>query len=205
MADDGYKTVIVSTDPAHSLGDALQMELKGGGLTPVPGITGTGSLHALEVDTEGAVDEFKEVVDGFMRKMKSKSETGDATAGLVDQLNLGEFAGVLDNAPPGTDELVALSKVLRLVKGDNELGIKFDRVIIDTAPTGHTLRMLSYPEFLDGFFEKLIKIRNKLKGATAMLSMFSGRGGGTSPEEEKEFEEDRDRLRDFQFKMMELQ
>lgn len=35
MADDGYKTVIVSTDPAHSLGDALQMELKGGGLTPV--------------------------------------------------------------------------------------------------------------------------------------------------------------------------
>ncbi|CAM9691052.1 unnamed protein product [Scytosiphon promiscuus] len=205
MADEGYKTVIVSTDPAHSLGDALQMELKGGGLTPVPGIVGTGSLHALEVDTEGAVDEFKEVVDGFMRKVKSKSETGDATAGLVDQLNLGEFAGVLDNAPPGTDELVALSKVLRLVKGDNELGIKFDRVIIDTAPTGHTLRMLSYPEFLDGFFEKLIKIRNKLKGATAMLSMFSGRGGGTSAEEEKEFEEDRDRLRDFQFKMMELQ
>lgn len=35
MADDGYKTVIVSTDPAHSLGDALQMELKGGGLSPV--------------------------------------------------------------------------------------------------------------------------------------------------------------------------
>lgn len=46
-----------------------------------------------------------------MRQVKSKSETGDATAGLVDQLNLGEFAGVLDNAPPGTDELVALSKV----------------------------------------------------------------------------------------------
>ena len=37
--------------------------------------------------------------------------------------------------------------------------MKFDRVIIDTAPTGHTLRMLSYPEFLDGFFEKLIKFR----------------------------------------------
>lgn len=37
MADDGFKTVIVSTDPAHSLGDALQMELKGGGLIPVSG------------------------------------------------------------------------------------------------------------------------------------------------------------------------
>ena len=39
MADDGYKTVIVSTDPAHSLGDALQMELKGGGLSPVSGVS----------------------------------------------------------------------------------------------------------------------------------------------------------------------
>ena len=50
---------------------------------------------------------------------------------------------------------------MRLVKGDNELDIKFDRVIIDTAPTGHTLRMLSYPEFLDGFFE-LVEDRGAL-------------------------------------------
>lgn len=35
MADEGYKTVVVSTDPAHSLGDALQMDLGGGGLVPV--------------------------------------------------------------------------------------------------------------------------------------------------------------------------
>lgn len=49
--------------------------------------------------------------------------------------------------------------MLKLVRGENELGLKFDRVIIDTAPTGHTLRMLNYPEFLDNFFEKLIKIR----------------------------------------------
>lgn len=48
--------------------------------------------------------------------------------------------------------------------------------------------------------------RNKLKGATAMLSMFSGKGvGGSSAEEDAEFEEDKDRLRDFQFKMLELQ
>lgn len=52
----------------------------------------------------------RQVVDGFMSKMKKKAETGDTTAGLVDQLNLEEFASVLDNAPPGTDELVALSK-----------------------------------------------------------------------------------------------
>lgn len=205
MADEGFKTVIVSTDPAHSLGDALQMNLAGGGLKQVAGILGGGSLHALEVDTDGAVQEFKGIVDGFLSKAKVKSDSGDAAAGLVDQLNLEEFADVLDNAPPGTDELVALSKVLKMVKGDNELGIKFDRVVIDTAPTGHTLRMLSYPEFLDGFFEKLIKIRNKLKGATAMLNMFSGGASKASAGDDADFEEDRDRLRDFQFKMLELQ
>lgn len=51
-----------------------------------------------------------EIVDGFLSKAKVKSDSGDAAAGLVDQLNLEEFADVLDNAPPGTDELVALSK-----------------------------------------------------------------------------------------------
>jgi anion-transporting ArsA/GET3 family ATPase len=52
-------------------------------------------------------------------------------------------------------------QVLKLVRGDNAEGIKFDRIVIDTAPTGHTLRMLSYPEFLDEFFEKIIKIRGR--------------------------------------------
>jgi arsenite/tail-anchored protein-transporting ATPase len=51
--------------------------------------------------------------------------------------------------------------VLKLVRGENKEGIKFDRIVIDTAPTGHTLRMLSYPEFLDEFFEKIIKIRGR--------------------------------------------
>lgn len=51
------------------------------------------------------------VIDGFIRKTKTKAEKGDTASGIIGQLNLGEFADVLDNAPPGTDELVALSKV----------------------------------------------------------------------------------------------
>lgn len=51
------------------------------------------------------------VVDGFMQKARAKADGGDAAAGMIGQLKLEEFAGVLDNAPPGTDELVALSKV----------------------------------------------------------------------------------------------
>jgi arsenite/tail-anchored protein-transporting ATPase len=64
FADEGYDTVVVSTDPAHSLGDALLTDLKHahGELTPIPGvIAGGGRLYALEVDTEGSLNEFKEV------------------------------------------------------------------------------------------------------------------------------------------------
>ena len=48
---------------------------------------------------------------------------------------------------------MALAKLVRLARRD-ELGMHFDRVIIDTAPTGHTLRLLTYPDFLDRFIER---------------------------------------------------
>ena len=51
---------------------------------------------------------------------------------------------------------------------------KNDRIVIDTAPTGHTLRMLSYPEFLDEFFEKIIKIRGRfVPGIQPIFHRFS--------------------------------
>ena len=57
--------------------------------------------------------------------------------------------------PTGVDELVALAKLVRLARRD-ELGMHFDRVIVDTAPTGHTLRLLTYPDFLDRFIERCV-------------------------------------------------
>lgn len=50
-------------------------------------------------------------MDSFVQKTKAKADKGDTTSSMIGQLNLEEFADVLDNAPPGTDELVALSKV----------------------------------------------------------------------------------------------
>jgi Anion-transporting ATPase len=68
----------------------------------------------------------------------------------------------------------AHTQVLKLVRGENKEGIKFDRIVIDTAPTGHTLRMLSYPEFLDEFFEKIIKIRGRfVPGIQPIFHRFS--------------------------------
>ncbi|CAM9902939.1 unnamed protein product [Phaeothamnion confervicola] len=72
--------------------------------------------------------------------------------------------------------------------------------------------MLSYPQFLDDFFERLIRVRNRFKGASALFGMFGGGGGGgggsaaaAGGSVDKGEEDGRDRLRDFQFKMMELQ
>ena len=88
----------------------------------------------------------------------------DASAGV----GIGDFAEVLDAVPPGVDELVALAKVVSLARRD-ALGVHFERVVIDTAPTGHTLRLLTFPEFLDNFIERALTLRRRFQGATAVV------------------------------------
>ncbi len=220
LADEGFTTAVVSTDPAHSLGDALDMDLSSGQVTEVSGLppTATGRLFALEVDTTEAVEEFKEVLRGLGGKKKKNKGGGGGGGGLMAQLELDEFADVLESAPPGTDELVALARVLKLLKeGAPDTGKHFDRIIIDTAPTGHTLRLLSFPEFLEGFLERVMAIRERLKGASALMNMFSGgddddgeeEGSGGAEAEagvgaDGQPKPKRDRLREFQLKMIEL-
>jgi len=75
MADEGLTTLVVSTDPAHSLGDSLGMDLSSGKVTEVPGLYGGAKLYALEVDTNEAVDEFKSLLKGFTNP--SGREGGD--------------------------------------------------------------------------------------------------------------------------------
>ena len=68
-------------------------------------------------------------------------------------------------------------------------GLHFDRVVVDTAPTGHTLRLLTFPEFLDRFIDRLLLLKERFRGATAvvggignMMKNFGGAaaGGGAS-------------------------
>ena len=66
-------------------------------------------------------------------------------------------------------------------------------MIVDTAPTGHTLRLLAFPDFLDGFLDKLRKIRDRLKSAAPLLSMMgisvpSSDDAGTGADELQEFQ-----------------
>lgn len=128
------------------------MDLASGEVVPV-----TENLFALECDTKEAVKELQEK----LAKLKDLTPGGGKDGGkgdgqaakeLADQLGLGEFGEVLSTLPPGADEFVALARVLRLAEDADE---GYERIVIDTAPTGHTLRLLAFPDFLDNFLEKV--------------------------------------------------
>jgi arsenite/tail-anchored protein-transporting ATPase len=162
--------LIVSTDPAHSLGDALDEDLRKGHGKPIlmtDPLTG-GRLHACEVDAAEALEEFRSNLAAF--DIDRLAEALGVPADLLEGFGLREFSGLLNNPPPGLDELVALSNVL----DSKSITGQYDVVVVDTAPTGHTLRLLALPQFLDGFLGKLIKLRMKLTGITSTLQAFFG-------------------------------
>ena len=160
FAERGHNTLVVSTDPAHSLGDALDIDLSSGEVARIEGVAGA-SLYAIEVKVDEAVAEFKRLVGGL-----AADDDGSADGG--GGLGLADFADVFDVVPPGVDELVALAKVVALARADS-YGVHFDRVVVDTAPTGHTLRLLTFPEFLDNFIERLLVLRTRFQGVSSVM------------------------------------
>jgi arsenite-transporting ATPase len=122
MATNGHKVALISTDPAHSLGDAFNQNFGGGKLCDVE-LYGNaeGSLSVLEIDPTKALDEFKEIVDRLISSPESSNDNSDM------KKTLKELGTIFDTLPAGTDEVVALAKVIGLVnRGD------FDRIVLDT-------------------------------------------------------------------------
>jgi len=131
-ADMGYKTLIMSTDPAHSLGDSLDIQL---GPSPVKVAE---NLWGQEVSVFGDLNLNWDVVrEHFAHLMESRGIEGVYA----------EEMGVL----PGMEELFSLSYIKRY----NEQN-EYDLLVVDCAPTGETLRLLSLPETF-GWFIKLIR------------------------------------------------
>ena len=191
--------LVVSTDPAHSLGDALDVDLRSSGGEPVvmtDPLTG-GRLYACEVDPAAALDSFRENLQAF--DVNRLADALGVSPDLLEGFGLKEFSGLLNNPPPGLDELVALSNVLD-VRGVNEG--KFDAIVVDTAPTGHTLRMLQLPTFIDGFLGKLIELRMKLSGlASTLQAMF---GNAEAQQRAKTIDDAVGKLEEFKSQMTSL-
>ncbi|MEE8375957.1 MAG: ArsA family ATPase [Acidimicrobiia bacterium] len=146
-ADAGYRTLITSTDPAHSLADAIAISL---GSKPTRVVE---RLDGQQIDTQQQLDKYW----GAIRNQ------------LMDVLDWGGAAGIEAEeflVFPGMDELFALLEVNRHARSGD-----YDVVVVDCAPTAETLRLLSLPEVLSWYFEKVLPTERRImKAARPLLS-----------------------------------
>jgi arsenite-transporting ATPase len=147
----GRKTLVLSTDPAHSLADALDV-LLGGSPTEVD----TG-LYAMQVDAQGAFERTWRDIQRYLLTVLERAG--------VDALQAEELTVL-----PGAEEVLALLEVR-----DQVASGRWDLVVVDCAPTGETLRLLALPEALSWYVEKVFPAqRRALKAVRPLLSRVSG-------------------------------
>jgi arsenite-transporting ATPase len=134
LADAGARVLLVSTDPASNLDEVLGVAL-GAEPRPVPGVE---RLLAANIDPEAAAAAYREKMVGPYRSQLPAA----AVASMEEQLS-----------GSCTMEIAAFDEFSRLL-GDPAATSAFDHVVFDTAPTGHTLRLLSLPTAWTGFLEE---------------------------------------------------
>ncbi|MDX6199251.1 MAG: arsenite/tail-anchored protein-transporting ATPase [Actinomycetota bacterium] len=150
-ASRGRKTLVLSTDPAHSLADALGVPL---GSTPTEVDTG---LYAMQVDAQGAFERSWREVQSYLLVVLERAG--------VDALQAEELTVL-----PGAEEVLALLALRKQV----ESGL-WDLVVVDCAPTGETLRLLALPEALNWYVEKVFPAqRRALRAMRPLLSRVAG-------------------------------
>ncbi|MDX3664233.1 ArsA family ATPase [Streptomyces sp. ID05-26A] len=152
LAAHGRKALVVSTDPAHSLGDALDVRL---GAEPSE-VDGSDGLFACQIDPRGLVDEAWGDLRGHLRTVL-------AGAG-VDELDAEELTVL-----PGVEELLALAEVRRLAASG-----PWEVVVVDCGPTAETLRLLSLPEAFAGYLERLFPTHRRV--VRGLLAGVAGTG-----------------------------
>jgi arsenite-transporting ATPase len=145
-ASRGLRTIVLSTDPAHSLSDSLGMPL---GADPTP----VGErLWGQEVQAQREMEANWGRVQAWL-------------AGLLADRGVMDIAAEELTVPPGMDELFSLLQI----KTHHESG-DYDAVIVDCAPTGETLRLLSFPEIAQWWLEKVFPMERKMVAAARPLA-----------------------------------
>ena len=134
LAADNKKVLLVSTDPASNVGQVFATDI-GNKITPINNVE---NLEAIEINPEESAAEYRERIVGPMRGLLPE----DALRSIEEQLS-----GACTVEIAAFDEFTALLT-------DNDLLDRYDHVIFDTAPTGHTIRMLKLPGAWSGFLEE---------------------------------------------------
>ena len=162
-AKSGQKTLLVSTDPAHSTSDVFSIKIN----DEITGILP--NLDALEISGAKESELYMDKVRQSLKNVVSPI--------IIDQINRQIDAASIS---PGTEEAALFDKMTEII---TEKSSDYDKIIFDTAPTGHTLRLLALPELLGAWVETLIAKRKK---SIILMSMANHSGHA----EKKEIESD---------------
>ncbi len=138
LAKKGYRTLVMSTDSAHSLSDSLDIDL---GSEPVHV---SERLWGVEVDNLRETEKYWGAVNKWLSGVMSWAKLNDVAT---------EEMFVL----PGTEELFSLMRLKEYAMSG-----RFDVIVVDCAPTGETLRLLSYPALLSWWLEKIFPVERRL-------------------------------------------
>ncbi|WP_144919835.1 ArsA family ATPase [Halorubrum salsamenti] len=189
----GVNTLVVSTDPAHSLSDTYETEIP----AEPSRIREEIPLYAAEIDPDDAMEEGMFGADGD--PLGGMGEMGDAMGGMMggagdadgpagDEDADAGLDSLLGGTMPGADEAAAMRQLLEYLDDP-----RFDRVVVDTAPTGHTLRLLQLPEIMDSMIGRVMKLRNRFSGMMDGIKGMFG-GGGDDPDPSADLDELRERV-----------
>jgi arsenite-transporting ATPase len=145
------RILLASTDPAHSLGDSFD-RIIGNKITPIEEVHG---ISALEIDAPELLRDFKERHQEAIKKLALRGT-------YFEQEDIADFFNL---SLPGLDELMAIIKVTDILKSSD-----YDLIILDTAPTGHTLRLLDLPEQMLKWIEVFDLMQHKHRYVSKRLT-----------------------------------
>ncbi len=147
-----HKTLLISTDPAHSVSDCIEQKIG----FQVTKVEGTNNLSAIEVVADEALAAFKKEHAKELKKLLETSSNFDNE----------DIDNMLTLSIPGIDEIMSFKTIIDFIEEG-----QYDKYVVDTAPTGHALRLISSPKLLDAWIKVAAKMRWKYR---YMITSFSG-------------------------------
>jgi arsenite-transporting ATPase len=140
----GKRVLLVSTDPAHSTSDIYQRRIG-----PEPMLI-AGSLWAMEIDAAGESRRYVSEVKAHIAQLFGHDILKEANRQI-------DLAATM----PGAEEVALFDRMGALIRGEDE---RFDLIVFDTAPTGHTLRLIRMPELMEAWIRALSRSRRAMLG-----------------------------------------